>query len=483
MQCSSWARRSLSVSASASPYLSARCTSKCAHTSPSLTQTLLAVFRAHGTVHQCTIALDAPASRLVVTLACEHGTSHAPLLTQVCASATGSRSRTARRSFLASTPHPRTTSASARTRHASGQSSFSQVAARASARCTARRARVCFAAASTPHSKAKVRTPPPLTPVRSSIHSEVSVDVAELEQYDIQAEASVCFSLWDFRAAIHAAEMLGTSLQIEFAAGGDPLFVRFAAGGILRAEFILATTGSAHADVPRPVRRTHTDADDSRRVRPKTEPTWPDELPTMAVPSETAHVPSGVPNTASAHNTPAPDAQAAPSAPATPPTPLGPNLYIPPAPEAHATASERAADDTDSTRMPLHVLSQTLASSQAVAPTPVERGGSFDEHPSTLFNDASLSPSPRAASPEEWPATQIPAVPRKKVRPVPAPPLTPVSALVLARAPPHWPRGPQHQDSVFPQFPFSCRDGWVLSARRRSRAPRPKQPGIYAYGP
>ena len=89
--------------------------------------------------------------------------------------------------------------------------------------------------------------------MRSSIHSEVSVDVAELEQYDIQAEASVCFSLWDFRAAIHAAEMLGTSLQIEFAAGGDPLFVRFAAGGILRAEFILATTGSAHADVPRPV--------------------------------------------------------------------------------------------------------------------------------------------------------------------------------------------------------------------------------------
>lgn len=129
--------------------------------------------------------------------------------------------------------------------------------------------------------------------LRHSIQTEVRISVEQLKEYAVQHDTSVYFSLWDFRAAISAAEVLGSHVRLEFAHGGDPLFLRLHAGDTLRGEFILATAGEPTAAPPpptkkraapplkQPMRRPQRTAavaikesqdDDALPVRPKQEP-------------------------------------------------------------------------------------------------------------------------------------------------------------------------------------------------------------------
>lgn len=81
--------------------------------------------------------------------------------------------------------------------------------------------------------------------VRRAVHTEVRIDLAQLDMYDVAAPTHVTFSLWEFRAAAAAAEQLGVPLRLEFGAQGEPLFI-YIEHAPLHAEVVIAT---AEADV------------------------------------------------------------------------------------------------------------------------------------------------------------------------------------------------------------------------------------------
>ncbi|KAI3626850.1 hypothetical protein CBS14141_000851 [Malassezia furfur] len=83
----------------------------------------------------------------------------------------------------------------------------------------------CTPHACTMHSRLDA-PPDPKEHVRNSIQSEVRLPLAEMLEYDVTDECTVQFSLWEFRAAIHVAEQLGSSVSLAFGYGGDPLFRR-----------------------------------------------------------------------------------------------------------------------------------------------------------------------------------------------------------------------------------------------------------------
>ena len=81
-------------------------------------------------------------------------------------------------------------------------------------------------------------------------------------------ETNIYFSLWEFRAAISAAEVLSTHIRLEFAQGGDPLFLHIDARGDLKGDFILAT---ASEPTQAPVARKRS-APSTDRPRMRTQP-------------------------------------------------------------------------------------------------------------------------------------------------------------------------------------------------------------------
>lgn len=200
-----------------------------------------------------------------------------------------------------------------------------------------------------------------------------------MSEYHVPTEATVYFSLWEFRAAIQTADLLGSMVQLAFAQGGDPLFLRFEPNECLRAEFILATTGEPHIQPvthKRPARR------------------------------------EAAPRAASGPAPPAPERRVEQEHPL----------------DAH-TSTVLVKDETSSSEdelLPVRsvrpkreptVPAETAAASDTVAPTPAEASGNRDEHPSTLFqeplDDFYTWPD---SDPEELPATQSSHAPRKRVR-------------------------------------------------------------------
>lgn len=225
----------------------------------------------------------------------------------------------------------------------------------------------CTPHACTMHSRLNA-PPDPKDHVRNSIQSEVRLPLAEMLEYDVTDECMVQFSLWEFRAAIHVAEQLGSSASLAFGYGGDPLFVRLHVSEALSAEFILATTG---------------DALEGAAPAPKPRAASPDGAP------------------------------------------MPPRAASPPAPAADVT---RSSDDEDLLGAPRVKVEATPAASHRppsqvplsqllVQPTPIGAGGNRDEHPSALFFS---SPSPPSVSQHDaLPATQ-PDGARKKVGGTPA---------------------------------------------------------------
>lgn len=229
----------------------------------------------------------------------------------------------------------------------------------------------CTPHACTMHSRLDA-PPDPKEHVRNSIQSEVRLPLAEMLEYDVTDECMVQFSLWEFRAAIHVAEQLGSSVSLAFGYGGDPLFVRLHVSDALSAEFILATTGDA--------------------------------------PEDTAPAPK--PRAASPDVAPVPPRAASP----TPPRAASPSVPV-------AAEATRSSDDEDLLGAPRvkeeatpaashHPPSQVPLSQLLVQPTPIGAGGNRDEHPSALFFS---SPSPPPSTQDDaLPPTQ-PHGARKKV--------------------------------------------------------------------
>lgn len=90
----------------------------------------------------------------------------------------------------------------------------------------------------------------------------------DLKEYNVDQETNIYFSLWEFRAAISAAEVLSTHIRLEFAQGGDPLFLHIDARGDLKGDFILAT---ASEPTQAPVARKRS-APSTDRPRMRTQP-------------------------------------------------------------------------------------------------------------------------------------------------------------------------------------------------------------------
>ncbi|WFC99311.1 non-specific serine/threonine protein kinase [Malassezia yamatoensis] len=183
--------------------------------------------------------------------------------------------------------------------------------------------------------------------------------------YNIPNEAFLQFSLWEFRAAVHLAEQLNTPLTLAFAQGGDPLLIRLGISDMLSAEFVLATTGGF------------------------SDPQWNPNagpLPTHAQDSA-LNTDTAIPYAAQHQDTPAPA-----------PAPAEPQNLVeaPPSVKAEESSSQQSAPRP--TQVPLSQL--------FVQPTPLDQGGSRDEHRSTLFDTvptSPISPSQQEAIPPTQP--------------------------------------------------------------------------------
>lgn len=243
----------------------------------------------------------------------------------------------------------------------------------------------------------------PANTVRSSIQSEVKAHIGEMIEYQVVSETTVYFSLWEFRAVIQTAELLGSTVQLEFAQGGDPLFLRLEPNETLRAEFILATTGEPHIQ---PAARKRPAGRETRRSSTRVAPVG--SVPRTELPQEVPLQRTEELN---------------------PPTPF---------PQAHAQSQVASVptqpvkydpDDSEEDLLPVRVVrpkTEPLVLSDVapapspqatVAPTPAEASGSRDEHPSTLFQE-SLDHSPPLpdSDSEEIPATQSTQPTKKRVR-------------------------------------------------------------------
>lgn len=211
--------------------------------------------------------------------------------------------------------------------------------------------------------------------------------------YHVPDPTLVQFSLWEFRAAIHVAEQLGTRLELAFGYGGEPMFVRLHVPGALHAEFILATTGEemGRPEAPRPT---------PWAVPPeRTPPAQPEPTPAPASPLFF-------------HDEPAPKLEPASHA-------LHETPYSPPT---------QRTPPRESTGTVLHSGRPGIPLSQlfTVQPTPADQGGSRDEHPSSWLD---APPSPPHVESDSLPPTQPPRGAHTKVG---RPPLTPVPAVGLA---------------------------------------------------
>ncbi|WFD43401.1 exodeoxyribonuclease III [Malassezia psittaci] len=208
-------------------------------------------------------------------------------------------------------------------------------------------------------------------PVRNSILSEVKLALSEMMSYNVPNESLLQFSLWEFRAAVHLAEQLNTPLTLAFAQGGDPLLIRLGISDMLSAEFVLATTGGV------------------------SDPQWnanAGPLPTHA--QGPAHdTENAIPYAAQHQDAPA--------------LPASQNL-------AEALPSVKAEESDPLNSAPR--ATQVPLSQLFVQPTPLDQGGSRDEHRSTLFDTVPTSPiSP--VQEEAIPPTQ-PTSSRKRFRPL-----------------------------------------------------------------
>lgn len=218
--------------------------------------------------------------------------------------------------------------------------------------------------------------------------------------YQVLSETTVYFSLWEFRAVIQTAELLGSTVQLEFAQGGDPLFLRLEPNDMVRAEFILATTGEPHIQ---PASRKRPAAREAHRPPSKAAP--------PAAAPRTTTTPLEAQTTTNEVVLPTAHAHAQPAPLPTPPVKNDPNDseedLLPVRPVRPKT--EPAATETD--------VAPSGSPVAAVAPTPAEASGSHDEHPSTLFQDSMENSPPWPDSePEEIPATQTTHSTKKRVR-------------------------------------------------------------------
>lgn len=234
------------------------------------------------------------------------------------------------------------------------------------------------------------------------MQSEVKAHINEMIEYQVMSETTVYFSLWEFRAVIQTAELLGSTLQLDFAQGGDPLFLRLEPNESVRAEFILATTSEPHVQ---PASRKRPAGREPRRSSARAAPvaTAPRRDPPIQVPAQESGAPTRTPVL--------PDAHAQPHTITVPAQPV-----------------KNDSDDSEDDLLPVRAVrpkTEPLALSDmapvpsqqaAVAPTPAEASGSPDEHPSTLFHEPLGSSPPWPDSdPEEIPATQSAQPTRNRV--------------------------------------------------------------------
>ncbi|WFC94621.1 non-specific serine/threonine protein kinase [Malassezia brasiliensis] len=315
-------------------------------------RTVLAALRMRASMLRCTFVLDASAepARLEIRIECEHGVQKRHRLTYE--DRPGLYPSIDAQPPFALSVRPETAKEWMEHFMNSGKTG------ECSLHCTPR--------ACTMHSRLNA-PPDPKDHVRNSIQSEVRLPLTEMIEYDVTDECTVQFSLWEFRAAIHLAEQLGSSVSLAFGYGGEPLFVRLNVSEALSAEFILATTGD----------------------------TLEGAAPTTKVRATSPDLAPAPPRAASPDVAPEPVHAASPPARAVEGTHSSDEEDLLGAPRIKAEATPAASH---------HPPSQVPLSQLLVQPTPIGAGGSRDEHPSALFIS---SPSPpRASQDDALPPTQ-----------------------------------------------------------------------------
>ncbi|KAL9063122.1 MAG: hypothetical protein Q9157_008406 [Trypethelium eluteriae] len=106
--------------------------------------------------------------------------------------------------------------------------------------------------------------------LKQPLHTAVSVDVKDFEEYRAEEKAHIIISVKDFKAIVAHAESLGVALRAQYSHPNRPLQFSYTRGG-MKCEFTLMTTGSSQdSAAPRLTEAVEWRADTRSRSAPST---------------------------------------------------------------------------------------------------------------------------------------------------------------------------------------------------------------------
>ena len=115
---------------------------------------------------------------------------------------------------------------------------------------------------------------PDTSVVQRTLKTEMTIDINDFDHYDIAQEATLSFSLKEFKSVLSFAEASSLPVKAVFGQAGDPIIFNVVHQGLFDADFVLATMEDTyqpnHADVTIPVdtpRATYKSTSTSQRSR------------------------------------------------------------------------------------------------------------------------------------------------------------------------------------------------------------------------
>ena len=76
---------------------------------------------------------------------------------------------------------------------------------------------------------------------KKQIHTELSMQPGEFEQYEINEDTSATFCLKEFRSLMLFAEFLSLPINTHFSIGGQPMVLSISQGDFLSSKYVLST--------------------------------------------------------------------------------------------------------------------------------------------------------------------------------------------------------------------------------------------------
>ena len=101
---------------------------------------------------------------------------------------------------------------------------------------------------------------------KNQIHTELSMQPGEFEQFEINEDTSATFCLKEFRSLLLFAEFLNVPINAHFSTGGQPIILSISQGDFLSSKYVLSTL--AEDGTSQPAARTPGSCRTATAVRP-----------------------------------------------------------------------------------------------------------------------------------------------------------------------------------------------------------------------